>query len=171
MKTIKTILTILIIVTLLFFGTGMVVKENNYTSEVIVNKSLSETFRLFNNRDRIMLWCPEIKKIETIEEKPDFTGSKYRITMDNNGEMMTSKEKILAYVKDQKVTLFFDAEQVLKTYNYTFTRQGNSTKILLEASVQTETYMLSCVFPYIKGKFRKVDEQYLSNFKAFAEKQ
>ena len=66
---------------------------------------------------------------------------------------------------------FFDAEQVLKTYNYTFTRQGNSTKILLEASVQTETYMLSCVFPYIKGKFRKVDEQYLSNFKVFTEKQ
>ena len=49
-----------------------------------------------------------------IEEKPDFTGSKYRITMDNNGETMTSKEKILAYVKDKKVTLFFDAEQVLK---------------------------------------------------------
>ena len=69
MRTIKTILTILIILTLLFFGTGMVVKENNYTSEVIVNKSLSETFRLFNNRESIMLWCPEIKKIETIEEK------------------------------------------------------------------------------------------------------
>ena len=66
--------------------------------------------------------------------------------MDNNGEMMTSKEKILAYVKDQKVTLFFDAEQVLKTYNYTFTRQGNSTKILLEASVQAETYMFELYF-------------------------
>lgn len=171
MKTVKVIVTILVILSILFLGTGLVIKENKYSSEITVNKPLSETFKLFNDQETISQWIPEIQKFEAIEEKPGMVGSEYRITMDNDGEVVTMKEKVLAYVEDQKVTLYFDAEQVLKTDDYTFIADGEATKIQLDVTFQAESYILSCMFPYFKGAFKSVDDKYLNNFKAFAEKQ
>lgn len=170
MKTVKVILTILVVLSVLFLGTGLVIKENKYSTEIKINKPLSETFQIFNDQESISEWIPEITKIEAIDQKPGLVGSEYRITIDNQGQIMTKKEKILAYVENQKVTFYFDAENVLKTDDYTFSSDGNSTTIKLDVSFQAETYLLSCVFPYFKGTFKGLDEQYLSNFKAFAEK-
>jgi uncharacterized protein YndB with AHSA1/START domain len=169
MKTVKVILTILVILSLLFLGTGLVIKENRYSTEIHINKSLSETFRMFTDQETMNQWIPEITKIETIEEKPGLVGSEYRITLDNQGQTMTKKEKILAYVQNQKVTFYFDAEGVLKTDDYTFVSDGNSTTIKLDVTFQAEKYILSCMFPYFKGIFKGVDERYLNNFKVFAE--
>lgn len=169
MKTVKVILTILVILSLLFLGTGLVIKENRYSTEIHINKSLSETFRMFTDQETMNQWIPEITKIETIEEKPGLVGSEYRITLDNQGQTMTKKEKILGYVQNQKVTFYFDAEGVLKTDDYTFVSDGNSTTIKLDVTFQAEKYILSCMFPYFKGTFKGVDERYLNNFKVFAE--
>lgn len=170
MKTVKVIITILVVLSVLFFGTGLVVKENHYTTEIKVNKPLSETFQVFNDQESMSQWIPEITKIEAIEEKPGLVGSEFRITMNNNGQVMTMKEKVLAYVDNSKVTYYFDAENVLKTDDYTFTADGNSTTIKLDVSFQAETYILSCVFPYFKGSFKGIDDKNLSSFKAFIEK-
>ena len=171
MKTVKIVLSILVVLTVLFLGTGLVVKENKYSTEVTVNKALSETFALFNNQDEKGKWIPEITRVETIDQKPEFTGSEYRITVDNNGDISTMKEKILAYVKDQKVTMYFDAEGVLKTDDYTFSSDGENTIIQLNVTYEAESYFMGCMFPFLKGSFKGVDDNYLSNFKAFAEQQ
>jgi len=171
MKAVKIILYILIVVTIIFFGTGLIVKESTYKVEITVNKSLSETFKLFNDLSKVKQWIPEFQSIDTIVEKPNKVGSEYRITVDNNGQSVTMKEKVLAYINNEKVTLYFDAEGVLKTDDYTFNSDGSATKIVLNSTYQGESYILSCIFPYFKGTFRGVDEKYLNNFKAYAEKQ
>ena len=55
---------------------------------------MSETFALFNDLSKTKEWIPEFQKIDTIVEKPGKTGSEYRITVDNNGETMTMKERV-----------------------------------------------------------------------------
>ncbi|MEQ6124806.1 SRPBCC family protein [Pseudotenacibaculum sp. MALMAid0570] len=171
MKAVKIILYILVALTLIFFGTGLVVKESNYTMEIEINKPLSETFKIFNDQSTISEWIPEITKIEAINEKPGITGSEYRITMDNEGQVMTMKEKVLAFVENEKVTLYFDAEGMFKTDDYSFVSEGSKTKIILNVAYQGKSYILNCVFPYFKGTFKGIDQKYLENFKEFAEKQ
>ena len=171
MKTVKVIMTILVVLSVLFLGTGLVIKENKYSTEIEVNKPLSETFQVFSDQENIGQWIPEITKVETIDKKPGLVGSEYRITMDNEGQIMTMKEKVLAYVQDKKVTFYFDAESVLKTDDYTFSSDGNTTTIKLDVSFQAETYILSCMFPYFKGTFKGLDEKYLDNFKNYIENQ
>lgn len=171
MKAVKITLGLVLLLSLAFFGTGLVIKESNYSVEVNVNKSLSETFKIFNNQALMTQWVPEITKVETIQENPGKVGSEYRITMDNNGEVITMKEKVLAFVENQKVTQYFDQEGVLKTNDFTFESEGNQTKIVLNATYEGETYILNCVFPYFKGTFKELDRTQLDNFKAFAEKQ
>ena len=51
------------------------------------------------------------------------------IVTDGNGNDITMEEKILAYIENEKVTLFFDAQGMLKTDDYTFTSDGAKTII------------------------------------------
>ena len=171
MKAVKIILYTIIVLSVVFFATGLIVKETNYTTEVEINKPLSETFTLFNDMSTMKEWIPEVKSIESIDEKPGKTGSTYKIIVEDNGQQIEMQEKVLAYVTNEKVTLFFDANNMLKTDDYIFRAEGNKTIITHHTKSQSKSYIMSCMFPYFKGTFKRIDQEYLNNFKRFSEKQ
>ena len=170
MKVIKIILGIISVFVIAFFLTGLIVKETTYTAQVSVNKPISNVFKTFNNSENIKKWIPEVKSFEVVSENPGKTGSVYKIVIDNQGQEITMTEKVMAYVENEKVTLFFDAEGMLKKDDYTFTEKDGVTTVTLNASCQSDTYLMACVYPLFKGTFQKQDQSYLNNFKAFAEK-
>ena len=170
MKTIKIILAIISAISVVFFATGLFVKQTDYTAQVSVNKSLTEVFETFNTSEKIKNWIPEIKSLEVLNENIGKTGSSYKIIIDTQDQEITMTQKVLAYEPNEKVTLFFDAENMLKTDDYIFTEKNGVTTITLNASCQSESYMMACMFPYFKSTFKDQDQTYLNNFKAFVEK-
>ncbi len=172
MKTIKVILGIVIFLSLVFFGTGLVIKEISYETKVEINKPLNEVFAMFNDDDNLKEWIPELKSIVALDEKTGVTGSRYRmVVVDGNGNDITMEEKVLAYVENEKITLYFDAQGMLKTDDYTFASDGSKTIITNQSTCKSDSYIFGCMMPYFKGTFKSIDQGYLNNFKAFAEKQ
>ena len=171
MKTIKIILGIITALTLIFFATALIIKETNYTTQVSVNKPLGEVFETFTNPKKIKNWIPEIKSFEVINENLGKTGSAYKIVVENQGQEIAMTEKVMAYVPNEKVTLFFDAENMLKTDDYAFTENDGKTTIILNSSCKSDSYIMACLFPYFKGTFQEQDQSYLNNFKEFMEKE
>jgi uncharacterized protein YndB with AHSA1/START domain len=171
MKKIKIILIIISTIVVVFLLTGLVVKETTYIAEVTVNKSIKEVFEVFNNSENIKNWVPEVKSFEVVNKNPGKTGSVYKIVIDNKGQEVIMTEKVMAYVPNEKVTLFFDAEGMLKRDDYIFKEKDGVTTITLNTSCQSDSYILACIFPYFKGTLQKQDQSYLNNFKAFAEKE
>ncbi len=171
MKTVKIIVIFLVILTVIFLGTGLVVKENSYELEITVDKPLEQTFASFNDISTVKQWIPEYESIEIVDKKSEITGSVYNIIVENKGQKVIVKEKILAYVANEKVTLFFDREGVAETDEYTFKSDGSKTIITLNSSYQAKSYILGCVLPYFEGTFKGLDETNLNNFKEFIEKQ
>lgn len=169
MKTIKIILGIITALVLVFFATGLLVKETNYKAQVSVNESLTEVFTTFNNTENVKNWIPEIKTVETINENVGKTGSSYKIVLDNQGQEITMTEKVVAYVPNEKVTLFFDAENMLKKDDYVFTENNGVTTITLNSSCRSDSYIMACMFPYFKSTFQDQDQAYLNNFKTYIE--
>ena len=169
MKTVKIIITLLIILTVLFFGTGLIIKESSYTSKIIINESLEKTFSTFTDLSAKTQWNPEYNAIEVIELKPGITGSIYNIKVLHNNQTTIIREKVLAYVKNEKITLFIDKDGVVERDDYTFSSDGSQTVINLSSSYQAKSYLLSFVLPFYKFKFKKIDEVFLNNFKRFLE--
>lgn len=169
MKTVKIILIILSVFVVAFLATGLVIKETNYTAEVIVEKSLDQVFNTFAKVDSTKNWIPEIQSIETVNKNPGVTGSTYNVVVLNQGQEIRMTEKIMAYVPNEKITLFYDAENMLKKDDFLFSEENGKTKISLSASCQSESFLMACVFPYFKGKFQKQDQSYLNNFKDYIE--
>ena len=130
MKTVKIIITFLIILTVLFFGTGLVVKDSSYTSQITIHKPLEETFTMFTDIATITLWNPEYSAVEVVDQKPGITGSRYDIKVLHNNQTIIIKEKVLAYVKNEKITLFIDRDGVMERDDYTFTSDRSHTCLL-----------------------------------------
>jgi uncharacterized membrane protein len=169
MKTIKIILGIITAIVVIFFATGLFVKETNYLTQITVNKPIEEVFEIFSNSENIKKWIPEIKTFEVINENLGKTGSSYKIVIESQGQEIVMTQKVIAYVKNKKITLFFDAENMLKRDDYIFTKKGRNTMITLNTSCQSESFLMACVFPYFKGTFQEQDQTYLDNFKIFIE--
>ncbi|WP_439129838.1 SRPBCC family protein [Polaribacter sp.] len=169
MKTIKVILIIISVLIGAFLITGLVVKETTYTAKVSINKPVAEVFSTFAKIDSVKNWIPEIQSVETINKNPGITGSVYNLVLLNQGEKITMTEKIMAYIPNEKMTLFYDAENMLKKDDYLFSEENGITTVTLNASCQSDSYVMACIFPYFKSTFREQDQSYLNNFKAFLE--
>ena len=169
MKTIKIILGIISAIVIAFLLTGLFVKETSYTLQVSVDKPIEEVFKTFNNSENIKNWIPEVQSIEVVNNNPGKTGSIYKIVVLNKGQEIIMTQKVMAYVPNEKVTLFFDAEGMLKKDDYIFTEKDGVTTITVSTSCQSETYLMACVFPYFKSTFVAQDQSYLDNFKSFVE--
>lgn len=169
MKRIKIILGIISGLTLIFFTTGLFVKETNYTTIVEVNKPLENVFETFNQIEDIKNWIPEVKTVNVITKSLGKTGSIYKIVIDANNQEITMTQKIVAYVPNEKVTVFYDAENMLKTNDYIFEEKNGVSKITLNSTCRSDSYIMACTFPYFKGTFKAQDQSYLNNFKSYIE--
>jgi len=171
MKAIKIILAIITFLVVAFLVTGLLVKETSYTTEVTVNKPLNEVFEIFNDLSKKKNWIKDLKSVEIVNENPDKTGSTYILVVNNRGTEVTMTEKVLAYVPNEKVTLFFDAQNMLKTDEYTFSEKDGISTIKKNSNCKSDSYIMSCIFPYFKGTFQEIDQTYLNNFKAYLEQE
>lgn len=169
MKAIKIILVIIIILVLTFFTTGLFVKETDYTTQIAINKPIKEVFKTFSNTNNVKKWIPEFKSIDTITANFGKTGSIYKIVVDNHGQDIIMTEKVMAYVPNEKLTLFYDTDMMLKTNDYLFSEKDGITKITLNATCKSDSYIMSCVYPYFKNTLKNQDLLYLKNFKKYIE--
>ena len=171
MKAVKIILGIVTAWVVVFFSTGLLVKETTYEVRVEIQKPLSEVFTAFNDQEKLLTWMPEIKSIEPINVKPGIVGSEYKIIVENQGKEMEMNEKVMAFIPNKKVTLFFDADDMLKTDEYNFSFSDGKTTIIKDVICKSNSYLMSCLFPYFKGTFTDIDQKYLEDFKTYIEKQ
>lgn len=171
MKIFKIIITFIGVLLLVFFSTGLIVKETQYTTKVEINKPITEVFSAFIDQDLLKEWIPEIESIETIVETPNKIGSKYKMVVINEGEKLEMLEEVLEYELNKKMTLSFTSDDMLKTDAYSFINKGNTTLISKASVCKSNSYIMSCMFPYFKGILRDIDQGYLDKYKKVVEKQ
>ena len=169
MKIIKVILIIISTLVVAFLATGLLVQQTNYSATVSINKPVDEVFNDFMQIDSVKNWIPDIKSVKPVNINPGITGSVYDVVVLNQGQEIAMTEKIMAYVLNEKVTLFYDAENMLKKDDYLFSEENGITTITLNAACQSESFIMACMFPYFRGTFQAQDQSYLNNFKTFLE--
>lgn len=170
MKAIKIILSIITILVMAFLVTGLVVKETTYKTQVVVKKPITEVFKLINSVDSTQNWITDIKSIEVVKQNPNVVGSTYKMTVNNRGDEVVMTQKVLAYVPNEKVTYYYEADNMVKTDSYTFLAVDNKTTITKTSACRSNSYIMACIFPYFKETLREIDQQYLDSFKLYSEK-
>ncbi len=130
----------------------------------------NESFLLIYDSRETENWIPEIKNSKF---KRNFgkTGSVYDIVVENQDQEIKMTQKVMAYVPNEKVTLFFDAENMLKKDDYTFSENDGVTTINLNSACNSKSYIMSCMLPFFADKLEAQSQTYLDNFKEYIEKE
>jgi uncharacterized protein YndB with AHSA1/START domain len=169
MKVIRIILIIVTLIALVFFATGLVVKEVNYSVEVDIDKPIEEVFTFFTAPETLKKWMPEVKSLEPINLKEGKVGSTYKMVIETQGQEMIMTEKILAYISNKKITFRFDSDEMIKIDDFIFIKKGSKTKMIQNCSVNSKSYITACLFPYFKGTFTAASQEYMDRFKMLVE--
>ncbi len=169
MKAVKIIMGIIIAISVVFFATGLFVKETKYTTKITISKPLKEVFSTFNNQQKYKEWIPELVSLAPLEEKLGKIGSTYLMIVNSGGQEIKMTQKIVSYVENTKVAYTFDTKEMFKIDEYLFTATNQGTQISKTFSFQSKSYIMGCVFPYFKGKLQEQDQKYLDKFKMMIE--
>ena len=172
MKLIKTIVISITILIVAFLSIGFLVAETVYTNKVTIHKPIETVFSEFNKKSNLKKWIPEFTSIITIKETPEKKGSRYKIIVDNNGQEVSMEEKVIDFIPNEKVTLFYNTGEgsMLKRDSYTFKKVDDGTVVTQQVSCRSSGYLMACMFPIFKSKFKNQDQGYLNNLKVFLEK-
>lgn len=169
MKGVKIILSIVSVFAFIFFATGLVVKEVNYSVAIEINSPTEEVFTLFTAPETLQKWMPEVTSLDSIDVKEGKVGSTYSMVIENQGQEMHMTQKILAYIPNKKMTFRFNSDQMIKIDDYVFVEKGSKTTLIQNCSVNSKSYITACLFPYFKGTFAAASQQYMEAFKKLAE--
>ena len=61
MKGIKIILGIVTVLVIVFFSTGLIVKETTYQVRIEIEKPIDTVFSVFNNQELMKEWLTDVK--------------------------------------------------------------------------------------------------------------
>ncbi len=170
MKVVKIILGIIVAISVVFFSTGFVVKEVVYSSQITVNKPLTEVFNTFTKVKNQKLWTPEIDRIVVENNNPQRVGSVYKLLIRNQDQQLITKQRVLAYTPNKEVSYRFNSEVMIRLEDYNFSSENRQTKITQQTTIRSMSYMLACTFPWFKYKFEENSQKYLNSFKILMEK-
>lgn len=169
MKAIKVILIIISIVSVGFFSTGLIMPEIKYQTRIEINKNIDGVFQSFSDIKNSKDWVPGLKSVGVRKEVPNKIGSVYELIAMDKGADITIVQKITAFKKNESIGISFRANDMNKLNLFSFESNGDKTLLTLEATCKSDSYMLSCIFPYFKGFFKEQDDVYLQNFKSYIE--
>jgi len=169
-KILKIALKFVGIAIIVFFVTGIIFDQTTYTNSITVNKPITEVFEKFTNVNLLKEWNPKLKSVKISKETPNKVGTVYEKEIENNGRFLIITEEIKAYVPNQKITYFLDANITLKTDSYQFSEKDGKTTITKNSIIESGAYIMDCIYPWMKGTFKKMDQAPLDNFKVMLEK-
>ncbi len=161
---------VLLLLTVIFFSLGLINPNVSYTSEILVNKPVAETFRKYNDPGTLKQWIPEMKSFEIVEIKPGMVGTKLKMIIESEGQTMELNEEVTAFEENKLVGLSFDAGMMHKSDLVEFIQTGDGTLIKGTYTCTGSNLFYKSLFSLFKGKFKSIDEGYLKNFKVFIER-
>jgi carbon monoxide dehydrogenase subunit G len=140
-----------------------------YTSEIIINQPIERVVELFDDPNNLKHWQPGLVSFEAISGTPGQAGAKSKLTYNMNGRHIEMIETITVRNLPAEFSGTYEAKGVYNVVKNFFSAvDANTTKIVAENEFRFSGFMklLGWLMP---GVFRKQSEQYLKDFKAFAE--
>jgi len=170
MKILKYALGIFAILALIFFAVGIFKPSVSYSNEVTVDKSLKESWAVFQDESKLQDWLTGFKSTEVIEGERNTVGAKSKVIMMEGEKEMEMIETITVMKKEEQMGMDFEMEGIFQDYDMHFSEKDGKTIIRTTTEAKGEGMIMRSIMPFIKGTMTKQDLLFLTNLKNLIEK-
>ena len=144
--------------------------EIEYEAEVTVNESPAKSWKVFTDTTKMSDWVLNFKSIETIKETPEKVGSKYLLTVVDDGEEYEMTETVTSYITEKYYSLLLENDMLINNVDYSFEALGDKTRIITTHKLKGKDILMKAIFPLMKGMFIDQASEDLEKLKGLIER-
>lgn len=165
MKILKYTIIGLAIVVIGFFLFGIIKPEISYDCEIMIEKSLSESWAVSQDDEKMKDWLDGFQKLEHVSGTPGTVGAVSDVYFITNGETMTIRETITNIVPNESISMDFDSDFMNMKYEISMNTVDGKTKINSTTSVIGNGMFSKSIIALMSGSFKAEEEKNLSRLK------
>ncbi len=169
MKVLKYILGILAVLALIFFGRGLLTPEVSYKGEVIVNKSVEESWAVMSDSSRISEWMKEIQRMEPVSGTPNTVGAVSNVYVEQNGEVIVMEETINAIKANDCISMSFTMDFMNMDYEMRMKEKDGKTHITTKSKTKGNSLFAKSILSFMTGSMEKQEAKNLNQLKTVIE--
>ena len=141
-----------------------------YTTEILIEKPISEVIKKFNSADNLKHWQEGLVSTEHISGIPNQLGAKMKLNFSFGKRKMEIIETITKQEFPNELHVTYTTKGVRNVQeNYFKALENNTTKWTSITDCQPTSFKISLMLFLMPSAFKKQTETYMTNFKKFVE--
>jgi len=170
MKILKYILGIAAILVLAFLTLGLFTPELNYETLTEIDAPLEHAFAVFTDGDRSSEWLVGLKSIENISGQEFEVGSMWRLTFEQDGEVMVMTEEVTAYKENEVFAFTIDSDVLIADVEIRFIPLDSTrTKIVATSTSVGKNILWRSMLAIVKSDIIERDQENYNRLKQLIE--
>jgi len=170
-KILKCLGVIILLLVSAFFSLGIFIPSLNYDNKILVNKPVEQSFRVFTNVFSFSEWIPGFKNIKWLSGKQNEIGSKWEMTVVQEGEKYTMTET-LTYFKENELFAFkLENDMLTNDVEIRFVNKGETSEIISSNHIEGKNIFRKSLFVFSHSYFKQQSKEMYDKLKEVIEKE
>ncbi len=165
MKILKYLLLFIIVLTLLFFGRGLLTPSIAYDAEVVVNKSAKEAWAVMNDVENLPKWIEGYKKSELVSGQLNTVGAVSNVYIQQGEEETMMTETIKAVTPNELLAMKFSMDFMDMDYEMSFKEKDGKTIIRSNSVTEGNGMFAKSMVAFMKGMMKSQEDENMKNLK------
>lgn len=165
MKYLKYLLGILAILVIGFLLIGLIKPKVSYECEIVVDKSLAESWAVIQDQEKLSEWLPGFEKIEHISGTPGKVGAVSNVHFSTGGQKETIQETITDFQPLESISMTYTSDFMNMDYKLNMNSINGSTKINSWTTTVGNGIFSKSIMALMGGSIKAQEETNLINLK------
>ena len=165
MKFLKYFLGIVALLVVIFILIGTFKSEIAYDCNIMVDKTLSESWAVSQDDTKMKDWLEGFQRVEHISGTPGAVGSVSNVYFINEGQEMSIRETITEIVPNESVAMTFTSEFMDMDYKLSMSAVGEQTKISSSTTCQGNGIFSKSLVALMGSTMKAQENTNLNNLK------
>ena len=153
----------------IFFAPAVLRPTLTHETRVMINKTTDEVWDKWTDSKNMGKWIHGFKSIETISGDPMTVGSKYKIVIENEGEVFEATETIKEVVIGEKFAFELDGDIITDDVVVTLVNKGLTTELIQSETITAKGFFWKALFYWMQSSMSEQSQKNLNNLKKFIE--
>lgn len=169
MKFLKWTFIILIVLSLGFFGAGLIQPEQEIEFEMEINKPVMQVYTNLLNPLIAQDWMVGLQSVEQVSGIPGFPGSELDLVFEENGEQMILHERFVKNIPGKGFTIDYSGDVMEGTIETTLEKSDGGTILHFKNNYAGNNFFWRSMMVFFSGQIEQRNRENYERFKKLVE--
>ena len=169
MKYLKYLIYLILALVIIFIGKGLLTPSVTYENEIMVDKSIQESWAVMSDEMTASQWVPGYVKSELVSGTANTVGAVSNIYIEENGEEMIIQETITALEENKHMAMTFTMDFMNMDYEMNLEEKEDGTLLKTKTKAMGNGILSKAIVSFMPSSMKRQEDENLVKLKAAIE--